>query len=174
MDEVSELGDSLKMAEKRLFAMERKREKLPELNEKYIEFMNDYQDKQHMMKIPEEEVHIDARVTYLPYHAVFKEGSTTTKLRVVFDGSARNSSRLSLNEVQRVGPVVQNDLFSITLRFRQYPIVLSAYIAQMYRQIKVTENQQDLQRILWRKDPSEPIQHFRLTTVTYVTATAPF
>ncbi|XP_033212147.1 uncharacterized protein LOC117169751 [Belonocnema kinseyi] len=83
-DEVNELGDSLKMAEKRLFAMERKREKCPELNNKYIEFMNDYQDKQHMVQIPEE-AHTDGHVNYLPHHAVFKEGSTTTKLRVVFD-----------------------------------------------------------------------------------------
>ncbi|XP_033229546.1 uncharacterized protein LOC117181086 [Belonocnema kinseyi] len=126
-DEVNVLGDSLKIAEKRLFAME-----------------------------------------------LFKEGSTTTKLRVVFDGSAKTSSGLSLNEVQRVGPVVQNDLFPITLRFRQYPIVLSADIAQMYRQIKVTQSQQNLQRIVWRTDASKPIQHFRLTTVTYGTASAPF
>ena len=62
-----------------------------------------------------------------------KDGSTTTKVRVVFDGSAKTSTGISFNEVRRVGPVVQNDLFSIVLRFCQYPIVLSADIAQMYR-----------------------------------------
>ena len=44
----------------------------------------------------------------------------------------------------------------------------------MYRQIKINKNQHDLQRILWRMDSSKPIQHFRLTTVTYGTAAAPF
>ena len=44
----------------------------------------------------------------------------------------------------------------------------------MYRQIKVNRTQQDLQRILWRTNASKPIQHFRLTTVTYGTASAPF
>ena len=44
----------------------------------------------------------------------------------------------------------------------------------MYRQIKITEDQQDLQRIVWRSDSSQPIHHFRLTTVTYGTAVAPF
>ena len=97
--------------------MERKREKHPELDKKYVEFMQDYQEQKHMIQIPEEEIHPDHPVNYLPHHAVFKDGSTTTKLRVVFDGSAKTSSGLSLNDVQRVGPVVQNDLFSIILRF---------------------------------------------------------
>lgn len=52
--------------------------------------------------------------------------------------------------------------------------MLSSDIAQMYRQIKIERSQQDLQRIVWRKDASEPIKHYRLTTVTYGTASAPF
>ena len=116
-DEVNELGNSLKLAEKRLLSMERKRERHPELDKKYLEFMQDYQEQKHMIQILEEEIHPGHPVNYLPRHAVFKDGSTTTKLRVVFDGSAKTSSGLSLNDVQRVGPVVQNDLFSIILRF---------------------------------------------------------
>jgi hypothetical protein len=33
---------------------------------------------------------------------------------------------------------------------------------------------QDVQRILWRYSPEDPIQEFNLTTVTYGTASAPF
>ncbi|XP_033231561.1 uncharacterized protein LOC117182582, partial [Belonocnema kinseyi] len=127
-----------------------------------------------MTQIPQDEISTVKAVNYLPHHAVFKEGSTTTKLRVVFDGSAKTSSGLSFNDVQRVGPVVQNDLLSITLRFRQYSVVLSADIAQMYRQIRVADHQQDLQRVLWRTESTKPIQHFRLSAVTYGTASAPF
>ena len=97
--------------------MERKREKLPELNKQYVEFMEDYQRQNHMIQVPDNEIQTDRPINYLPHHAVFKEGGTTTKLRVVFDGSAKTPSGLSFNEVQRVGPVVQNDLFSIILRF---------------------------------------------------------
>ncbi|XP_033229611.1 uncharacterized protein LOC117181153 [Belonocnema kinseyi] len=109
-NEVNELGHSLKMAKKRLFAMERKREKHPEVNEKYIDFMKDYEEKKQMTQIPQDEISTVKSVNYLPHHAVFKECSTTTKLRIVFDGSAKTSSGLSFNDVQRVGPVVQNDL----------------------------------------------------------------
>ena len=111
---------------------------------------------------------------YLLQNAVTKERSTTTKVRVVFDGSASSCSGLSFNAAQWVGPVIRNDLFSITLRFCQHPIVLSSDIAQMYRQIKIYKNQYDLQRILWRKNPSQPIQHYRLKTTTYGTASVPY
>ena len=127
-----------------------------------------------MEVIAENEINDGKIVHYLPHHAVMKDGSTTTKVRVVFDGSAKTSTGISLNEAQRVGPVVQNDLFSIVLRFRQHPIVLSGDIAQMYRQIRIQKGQHDLQRILWRKDPSLPIRHYRLKTITYGTASAPY
>ena len=36
---------------------------------------------------------------YLPHHAVFKESSTATKLRVVFDASCKSTSEILLNDV---------------------------------------------------------------------------
>nr|CAI5848380.1 unnamed protein product [Callosobruchus analis] len=44
----------------------------------------------------------------------------------------------------------------------------------MYRQVFIENNQRDLQRIVWRNSPSEEIGHFRLTTVTYGTSSAPY
>ena len=55
---------------------------------------------------------------FLPHHAVVKESSLTTKTRVVFDGSAKTSTGISLNETLMVGPTIQEDLFSIIARFR--------------------------------------------------------
>lgn len=48
---------------------------------------------------------------------VITESSITTKLRVVFDASAPTTSGLSLNNIQPIGPVLQDDLLSIILRF---------------------------------------------------------
>jgi hypothetical protein len=42
----------------------------------------------------------------------------------------------------------------------------------MYRQIVVHPQDRDLQRILWRYSSEEPIQEYRLTTVTYGTSSA--
>lgn len=44
----------------------------------------------------------------------------------------------------------------------------------MYRQCLVHEDQRDFQLILWRDDPTEPLGVYRLNTVTYGTASAPF
>ena len=91
---------------------------------------------------------------YLPHHCVFKEDSTTTKLSVVFDGSATTSSGQSLNDTLMVGPTVQDDLYSIIMRFRFYPIALSADIAKMYRQLALEDKSKEFHRILWRSNKS--------------------
>ena len=44
----------------------------------------------------------------------------------------------------------------------------------MYRQIIVHPQDRNLQRILWRHSPEQPIQEYQLTTVTYGTSAAPF
>ncbi|XP_075217868.1 uncharacterized protein LOC142322675 [Lycorma delicatula] len=44
----------------------------------------------------------------------------------------------------------------------------------MYRQIRVSENDVDFQRTVWRVDSNEPIQTYQLMTVTYGTAAAPY
>jgi len=44
---------------------------------------------------------------FLPHHQVFKETGTTTETRVVFDGSAKTSNGLSLNDIFQLGPNVQ-------------------------------------------------------------------
>lgn len=56
------------------------------------------------------------------------------KVRVVFDGFFPSISGLSFNYIEMVGPVIQNDLFSILIRFRQHAYVVSANIEKMYRQ----------------------------------------
>lgn len=44
----------------------------------------------------------------------------------------------------------------------------------MYRQIWVSDEHCDFQRILWREDPSQPQKIYRLKTVTYGVMTASY
>ena len=80
----------------------------------------------------------------------------------------------SLNDILRAGPTIQDNLFSILLRFREYPIVMCADATKMFRQVLIEENQRKYQRILWRKEPSLPIEMYELNTVTYGTSPASF
>ena len=57
---------------------------------------------------------------YLPMHAVRKEHSTTTKVRVVFDASAKSSTGISLNDTLLVGPTIHPPLIDVLLRFRSH------------------------------------------------------
>lgn len=97
-------------------------------------------------------------VHYLPHHAVLKEESPMTKLRVVFDWSCSTFSGISLNDVLRFGPTIQQDLLYILLRFRKHQYVLTADIQKMYRQILLQKDQRDLQKIIWRHDRDKPIR----------------
>lgn len=61
---------------------------------------------------------------FLPHHDVYRSESITTKLRVVFNASSKTSNGKSLNQIQMVGPVLQDDLISIFLRFRMHKYVI--------------------------------------------------
>jgi len=73
-----------------------------------------------------------------------------------------------------VGPVLQQDLFLILLRFRSFEYALTADIAKMYRQVLLDETQIPLQRILWRDQATDDIKTYELVTLTYGTASASF
>lgn len=116
-EKLSNLGNFRQIATKRFYNLERKLQQNGKLREQYKQFMAEYMKLKHMSLIKWNPQQTDTEY-YLPHHAVVKENSLTTKLCVVFDGSAKSHTGLSLNDALLVGPTVQDDLFSILLRFR--------------------------------------------------------
>ncbi|XP_025192629.1 uncharacterized protein LOC112592689, partial [Melanaphis sacchari] len=171
--DLTNLGQSVNLATSRFLSVERKLQQDANLRIEYTKFMKDYLDMGHMQEVPKES-NIPKRSCYLPHHAVFKSSSLTTKTRIVFDASAKTSSGLSLNDVLMRGPKTQEDIFLILTRFRKYQYVISSDIEKMFRQVAVAEQDWDLQRILWRNDPSEALRTYQLVTVTYGTKPASF
>jgi len=180
-----EIGESRSYAVRRLLQMERRlssktnNERRKSENQhyknEYIQFMREYQELGHMTQVPPlDGMHPNNNVYYIPHHFVLKSDSTTTKFRVVFDGSAKSSTGNSINDAMMIGATVQSTLFEIVLRFRMNPVAYCADIAKMYRQILIALEDRDFQRILWREEPSQPILEYQLNTVTYGTAAAPF
>lgn len=157
----------------RLRTMEKRFNTNSELKTLYTNFMADYELLGHMEMIPDYDIDKQPQY-YLPHHAVFKPNSSTTKLRVVFDGSFKDAAGQSLNDTLLIGPPIQRDLFGVSIRFRKFRYVFTADITKMFRQIWVSKNDRDYQRIVWRSDPQSPIKHYRLCTVTYGTSCAPF
>ncbi|XP_047040011.1 uncharacterized protein LOC124644582 [Helicoverpa zea] len=166
------LGMSKPMAIAQLRNLETKFRKHEHLASKYKTFMKEYLELQHMK--PEETNSQASLQCYLPHHCVQRDDSLTTKLRVVFNASAKTSTRFSLNDIMCKGPNMQKDLQSLLLQWRQYPYAFTADIEKMFRQVLVNNNDQHLQKIVWRESPEQPIQSFQLTTITYGTKSAPF
>ena len=164
------LGDSHKMAFNRFLALEQRLNKNSNLKTEYSKFMNEYEQLGHMSEIKDTE----GEGYYLPHHAVLKASSLTTKCRVVFDASAKSTSGYSLNDVQYCGPTLQQDVFSILSRFRTYSYVMTGDINKMYRQIIVDSKETKYQKIFWRSEFDQDIKVFKLNTVTYGTASAPY
>ncbi|XP_071580876.1 uncharacterized protein [Temnothorax nylanderi] len=109
---------------------------------------------------------------YMPHHAVIKESSHTTKVRVVFDASAKTSNGVSLNDILMTGPTIQNKLFSHLIRFRVYVVVITADIEKMYRQVLVHKDDRRYQKILWRRDGE--IKTLQSNTLTFGNTASPF
>ena len=111
---------------------------------------------------------------YLPMHSVTKQSSTSTKLRVVFDGSAASTSGISLNQSLMIGPTLHPTLGAILIKFRTYPISLTADISKMYREVGLSDLDKDLHRFLWRPTPQQPIKDYRMTRVTFGVSASPY
>ncbi|XP_062711095.1 uncharacterized protein LOC134289311 [Aedes albopictus] len=170
-----ELGESATAAIRRFKAMERKFSIDPELQQHYRQFMTEYEALGHMEKIPPSEVEVAPEKSfYLPHHGVWKVDSATTKLRVVFDASSKSASGVSLNDRLLVGPNVNESLFNVFTRWRTYRIAFCADVEKMYRQVLVAKEDADFQRVVWRNSPDQPLDHYRLLTVTYGTASAAY
>ncbi|GFT42656.1 uncharacterized protein NPIL_121431 [Nephila pilipes] len=102
---------------------------------------------------------------------VLRSGNPARPLRVVFNRSQKTDQNISLNDVLSKGDVVQ-DLFPIMLRARKHDYFFSCDIRHMFRQIEINPEERLFQKILWKQGPNEPIQIYKLKTVTYGTTPA--
>ena len=126
-----QLGSSRLSAERSLHAMERRLERQPDLKVQYHEFMEEYKE-MGQVRLVKSQDHKEP-CFFLPHHAVFKYTSTTTRTRVVFDGSAKNSNGLSPNDILQVGSTFQTGLYSIVLGFRTHQVCFTAHITKTNR-----------------------------------------
>ncbi len=88
----------------------------------------------------------------------WKVSSTTTKLRVVCDASAKSTSGQSLNDVLISGPSLYPKLTTILQTFSS----LSADNFRMFREVSLNPEDRDLHRYLVRGDDGK-IEDWRMT-----------
>ncbi|XP_028042597.1 uncharacterized protein LOC114252300, partial [Bombyx mandarina] len=168
---ISQLGDSFNQSFSRLVNLERRLDRNLELKKEYTAFMREYKLLGHM------ELSADSNKTgqyIIPHHCVIRPERTTTKLRVVFDASAKTTNGKSLNDLVYTGPKLQNDIGDILTKFRLHAVVFIADISKMYRNIELRPEDRKWQHILWRDSPSDPVTEYELKTVTYGVTSSPY
>ena len=118
---------------------------------------------------------------YIPHFPVFKTDSSTTKMRIVYDASARVSSEaLSLNDCLHTGPNLMQYLTGILLKFRTHRIAFTADIEKAFLQIELNNQDRDATRFLWLKDINKSVnsvdnlEAYRFCRVLFGAAPSPF
>ena len=168
------IGESRSQAVRRFLSLERSLTSKGSLKE-FDDVMQEYFHLGHAEEIPKSAMEKPTEQTfYLPMHAVYKATSTTTKVRAVFDASAKSSTGVSLNDTLLVGPTIHPPLIDVLLLFRSYLVALTADISKMYPAVELMPNDRDLHRFVWRSNPSAPLKDYRMTRVTFGVSASSF
>ena len=95
----------------------------------------------------------------------------TTKVRVVYDGSARSKeSSWTLNDFLQKGPNLIPKLFDVLICFRSHPIAVMADIEKAFLMIGIEESDRDVLSFLWFLNPfnvDSEVVHLRFTRLVF-------
>ena len=159
------LGESRLQAVRRFLSLEHSLRSKGQFSD-FNAVMQEYFDLAHAESIPAKDLDKPPEsVFYLSMHAVRKESSTTTKIRAVFDASAKSSTGTLLNNTLLVGSTIHASL---------YRVALTADVSRMYCAVVLCESDRDFHRFVWRQNPDEPLRDFRMTRVTFGVSASSF
>ena len=120
----------------RLKGQIKKLKKDPDILQTYDQTIQDQLEQGIIEKVTELEV--PAKQHFLPHHAVIRTDAETTKVRVVFDASAKEKKTgTSLNDCLHVGPPLTPLLFDILVRFREHKIPIIADIEKAFLNVEI-------------------------------------
>ena len=159
-----------------LYRLKKNTERLTKLNKikEYHDIMSE-QIKNGILEDVQEPKTLEG-VHYIPHQAVIKEEAESTKLRVVFDCSARSrQENPSLNDCLETGPPLQPHLFDILMRTRTYKYLLLGDICKAFHQIMLKGTDTDAQRLFWYNNlQDKEIKEFRFTRVIFGCNSSPY
>ena len=157
----------------RLKKLVQRLEKQPELYDKYEEIMKEQKKEGIIERAPEKST---AKEFYLPHRAVVKQSAESSKIRIVFDASAKADDKSpSLNDCLETGPPLQNLIWNILVRNRMQAVMLSGDLKQAFLQIRIREQDRDVLRFHWQKDRDlQKLEIYRFTRAIWGLNQSPF
>ena len=141
------LSDNYRKSLARMKSQLRRLKKEPELLKEYDSIIRDQVEKGIIEQVSSLEK--ADKVHYLPHQAVIRKDAVTTKLRIVYDASSKESkSGTSLNDCLHVGPSLNPLLYSILIRFREKIVVLVGDIEKAFLNVEVDRADRDSLRLI--------------------------
>ena len=99
----------------------------------------------------------EVRVYFIPHHGVVRKDRETSKLRIVFYGSAKpNADEFSLNERLDEGSNYIPSLFDVLVTVRVHPVALTADMEKAFLHIQIKPDDRDMLQFLWFDDVNSP------------------
>ena len=117
--------------------------------------MQEYYTMGHAEPVVEKELSKPCQdVYYSPMHVVKSLISSTNKICIVFNASAKTTciSTTLLNDRLLVGATVHSSMIDMLIRFRTHKVALTADISKMYHAVFLPKDQFDLHHFMWRED----------------------
>lgn len=112
---------------------------------------------------------------YIPHKGVNRENAESTKLRIVYDASAREKdNQPSLNDCLHPGPPLQNRLWDILVRSRFYPVLLTGDLKKAFLQVRIKKEERDSLRFHWKPPNSSKTSALRFTRALFGMTCSPF
>ena len=150
------------LSRKRLENVERKLLRNGKLREEYGDIIEEQLKAGVIEEAPQNPT--GERVFYMPHKPVVKQSTVTTKVRMVFDASAKpHPLANSINDCMFTGPPLQPLLWDTMVRARMSTNLLLSDIEKVFLQISVKEEDRDSFRFLFNAKGEE--KHLRFTRV---------
>ena len=109
---------------------------------------------------------------YLPMQAVLTP-DRTTKLRLVYDASAKGQNGKSLNDHLEKGPNYINSLPNVLMAWRFDQVAYSGDMRKMFNQVRIHPDDQVFHRFLWRTNESEQPRVYQWVRLNFGDKPAP-
>lgn len=150
------LNDHFNLCEKRLYALHKKLKNDSALFSSYDVLIKQQLTDHIIEPCSDCDPDSPSAVHYMPHHGVLREQNSTTKLRVVYDGSAKlGKSDHSINDCLFVGPKLIPLLMPLVLKFRTNRFGLLGDIEKAFLMIEIAEEDRDSLRFLWFQNPQD-------------------
>ena len=149
------LPDNFKLSQKRLHSLGKRLKCDPEILQTYDEVIQDQLEKGIIERVSLNEESPVGKTCYIPHQAVIKKDRDTTKLRVVYDASAKRGDEPSLNNCLYPGPCLLHNVAEILARFRFHSTALVADIEKAFLMIAIHPDDRNALRFLWYENIEE-------------------